>query len=158
MLYANVKYENSNGSFSVKAGKWLKREDGYVGVRFMIGGDTNWHYGWIRLSVPNDSTIIVKDFAYESYPGKAINAGATFSNIKDAEKRFKLYAASKNLVVIHDEAESKAIVYNISGQVVANKELNRGQNKINLSHLPAGYYIIKIQYKDGVFTEKVLLK
>ena len=157
-LYANVKGVNSYGSFSVKAGKWLNKEDGYVGVRFTFIGDTDWHYGWIRLSVPNDSTIIVKDFAYEAHLGKEIKAGATFSSIEETEKKFKLFTSSKNLVIVNEEVDSKAMVYNISGQVVENKELQIGRNEIDLSQLPKGYYIVKIQYGEGVFAEKVLLK
>ncbi len=48
--------------------------DKYVGVRFKIG--TDWHYGWIRVTVDCDaSEFIVKDYAYESTPNTPILAG-----------------------------------------------------------------------------------
>ncbi len=45
---------------------------GYAGVQFLIGGNT--HYGWIKLSVKNDSRGVpiglqALQWAYESQPG-----------------------------------------------------------------------------------------
>ncbi|MBT3301671.1 MAG: T9SS type A sorting domain-containing protein [Bacteroidetes bacterium] len=158
ILYANVKYAYGSYSFNVKAGKWLNEEDAYAGVRFLFQGDSIWHYGWIRLSVPNDSTIIVKDFAYESHAGKAIKAGQTYSAVEEKGKDFKLFTASKNLIIANNEENAMVLIYNTSGQLMVNRELNQGKNQIDLNHFVSGYYIVKIQYKDGVFTEKVLVK
>ena len=64
-------------------GSWYNVQDKYLGVRFEINGQI--HYGWVRLSVKRISSIMrfhqhylkvsVKDYAYESTPGKAIAAG-----------------------------------------------------------------------------------
>ena len=64
-------------------GSWYNVQNQYLGVRFEINGQI--HYGWIRLSVKRIFPktrfperylkVAVKDFAYESTPGKAIAAG-----------------------------------------------------------------------------------
>ena len=69
-------------SCSVK-GSWYNVQDQYLGLRFEINGQV--HYGWVRLSVKRIVSknrfderflkVAVKDYAYESTPGKAIAAG-----------------------------------------------------------------------------------
>lgn len=49
-------------------------EDAYLGAKFKIGA--NVHYGWVRV-LWADEVLTVKDFAYETIPNMAINAGAT---------------------------------------------------------------------------------
>ena len=48
--------------------------DTYLGAKFKIGA--NVHYGWVRVLWVG-SVLTVKDFAYETTPDMAINAGAT---------------------------------------------------------------------------------
>ena len=58
------------------AGPWCGVSNGYMDVKFSIGG--NWHYGWIRISVSRPSAYgIFHDWAYETRPGVGIAAGAT---------------------------------------------------------------------------------
>jgi len=63
----------------VSGGYWLNVGEKYVGLRFVLNGQT--HYGWIRLSVNANTrhvpTITVKmtGYAYETTPDKAIAAG-----------------------------------------------------------------------------------
>jgi hypothetical protein len=64
-------------------GSWYNVQDKYLGVRFEINGQI--HYGWVRLSVKRIVSksrfherflkVALKDYAYESTPGKAIAAG-----------------------------------------------------------------------------------
>ncbi len=50
--------------------------DRYLGVQFVAAGGTT-HFAWFRLDVaPNSGSITVKDYAYESTPDTAIEAGA----------------------------------------------------------------------------------
>lgn len=72
---ANVRMYTSasGGPYTVPNGAFLGTE-GYVGVKFDIGGSA--HFGWVRVSVSSDGTILtVKDYAYEATAGVAINAG-----------------------------------------------------------------------------------
>lgn len=62
-----------SASSSMRGGNFLGKT-GYAPVKFILEG--NVHYGWIRLSVSADARIVtIHDFAYESTPGKSIDAG-----------------------------------------------------------------------------------
>jgi len=61
---------------SCSFGNWCSITDRYIGMRFDIGGSI--HYGWVRLDVNQSGSVwTIKDYAYESNPGVAINAGDT---------------------------------------------------------------------------------
>jgi hypothetical protein len=156
-FFASVKYNNSYGSVNIQAGKFLNKEDAYVGVRFSLPSGTDWHYGWIRLDVPNDSTIIVKDFAYESHAGKAIKAGSEYSSLEEKTEDFTIFSRAKTIYIFTQHESAELIIYSITGKQVFSKKINRGQQSIDLSPQASGYYIVKIQHEQGIFTEKVLI-
>ena len=55
-------------------GNWCNVTDGFIGLRFNIGGNT--HYGWVRLDVGGSGNVwTVKDYAYEDIAGTPILAG-----------------------------------------------------------------------------------
>ena len=58
-----------------KFGLWLHQVDKYVGVKFLISGQT--HYGWIRMTVQGALSGYVSGYAYETVPNKPIIAGVT---------------------------------------------------------------------------------
>ena len=69
--------------FESAKGPWLDVVNHYLGVNFQVNGQT--HYGWARLSVllhcgrGGGCTFVVTltGYAYETIPGKSINAGQT---------------------------------------------------------------------------------
>jgi len=67
-------YQSLNFGSSGTFGNWVNVTDGYLGLRFEVGGNT--HYGWCRMDVDlSGSTWVIKDYAYESDPGQSILAG-----------------------------------------------------------------------------------
>jgi hypothetical protein len=58
-----------------KFGLWLHQVDKFVGVKFLISGQT--HYGWIRLTVQGALTGYASGYAYETVADKPILAGKT---------------------------------------------------------------------------------
>lgn len=71
--------EVDDGGAHLAANAGVSRFDGeqkYVGVEFLINGNT--HYGWVRFNIDSTSPYhgIVYDYAYESTPDTAITAGA----------------------------------------------------------------------------------
>jgi hypothetical protein len=52
----------------------------YLGVRFNISGEM--HYGWIRVTVDQFSSITVTGYAYETVPNKPISTGNESGAIK----------------------------------------------------------------------------
>lgn len=64
-------------------GEWVYGvKDGYVGLRFNVGGKD--YFGWARLDVEADTLITtIKDFAYNSMPSQRILAGQTTSVVPE---------------------------------------------------------------------------
>lgn len=66
---------------SGSVGQWLYTKNRYLGLKFMIDGQT--HYGWARLNVTLSSQIIygiqasLTGYAYETIPNKPIITGKT---------------------------------------------------------------------------------
>jgi hypothetical protein len=63
-----------------RTGQWVTGQVGFAGVRISVGGG-NYDYGWIRMEVQTDADgvpdiLAVNDFAYQTTPNTAINAGA----------------------------------------------------------------------------------
>jgi hypothetical protein len=56
-------------------GPWENVQNRYVGVEFLISGET--HYGWIRLTVnfTARATATITGYAYETVAGQGIQAG-----------------------------------------------------------------------------------
>jgi hypothetical protein len=66
---------SSGKTFSANNGDldlFLSLGDRFIGCRFNING--YWHYGWVRLNY-SDAALVIKDFAYDTTPGKSIKAG-----------------------------------------------------------------------------------
>jgi hypothetical protein len=66
---------NGRGAF----GPWLHVKQAYLGLKFVIKGET--HFGWARVKLSGLSgrgtTVILTGYAYETIPNKPIIAGAT---------------------------------------------------------------------------------
>ncbi len=62
-------------------GPWFKQPKAYLGVKFVIDGQT--HYGWVRVTVSSyiDSYTIV-GYAYETVPNTPISTGQTTGPVK----------------------------------------------------------------------------
>jgi hypothetical protein len=76
---AGLAYHQADGdqSFSTHhtAGPWFKMYHRFLGVKFLISGET--HYGWIRLNVPSPFGGTITGYAYETEANKPITAGFT---------------------------------------------------------------------------------
>jgi hypothetical protein len=89
-------YYGGGGSFA--SGKWVNVTNRYLGFRFQIKGKT--HYGWARLSVQVNKTLVTSrltGYAYETIPNKPIIAGKTqdtdeTTGVADREATFTMPA------------------------------------------------------------------
>jgi hypothetical protein len=62
------------GSYSWTAGAWANVTNRYVGLKFLINGQT--HYGWARLNVNiKNGPIVLTGYAYETTPNTKIIEG-----------------------------------------------------------------------------------
>jgi hypothetical protein len=80
------------GSFSGSKGAWANRTNGYMGVKFQIGGVP--HYGWVRLTVGHGGATIT-GYAYETIPNASIKTGVVSGPARAADKTAALAPVRK---------------------------------------------------------------
>lgn len=135
--------------------------DSYIGAQFKLNGNT--HFGWIRVNW-DGTDFIVKDYAYENTPDTSINAGdktnsGNNTDVKsNSDIKIQVYPNPIKDVIsitssssVHFEA---AKIISIEGQLI--KNLNPS-NRIDVSFLKAGTYILSLTDKNGtVFTKNII--
>ncbi|MDH2207037.1 MULTISPECIES: T9SS type A sorting domain-containing protein [Empedobacter] len=82
------------------------------------------------------------------------NLGMSDINSKD----LKIYPNPvKNILSIDSKSMVKNVrIINMAGQEVYNKQLNKMNPQVNVSHLPKGVYIINIETTEGIVTQKII--
>lgn len=123
--------------------------DQYIGVKFKKGSAM--HYAWVRVHLAANGTITVKDYAYESSAGNAIDAGAMgggtqISNIEETPVTVYPNPVQSNLFIDGLSGENKTIeVYNQTGVLLMRKTIYaNGNTSVDVDNLISGYYIVKI--------------
>ncbi|MFZ4741567.1 MAG: T9SS type A sorting domain-containing protein [Bacteroidales bacterium] len=134
--------------------------DKYLGVRFKAGANT--HYGWIRVSdvATTGANVTVKDWAYNSTAGAAINAGqgAGVGVNEPKLENVSIFATKKQININFRSSLTGSVrVINLLGQEIANQKINDKSMIINLENQKAGLYIIDIQSNEGVISKKINL-
>jgi hypothetical protein len=80
---------SSYGLIKSESGYWRDAHDRYLGLKFMISGQT--HYGWARLNVEaskNGIRAALTGFAYETVPNRPIIAGHIDNSMAGGLRRF----------------------------------------------------------------------
>lgn len=133
-------------------GHWMSSEnDNFIGIRFKL--NNNYHYGWIALEISEETnSCIIKGFAYESEPNKAINAGETGDlSVFDVNNEIELSIypnPSSNHISIKNLPNSfesyEILITDISGKIYYRKESLILNEKIDISSLTNGVYLLAI--------------
>lgn len=160
MLAFAYQYDSYGGVFSgtVSNGLWNDQSSKYVGVCFLIGGNS--HFGWIRMSVADNGTsVTIHDYAYETVANASIVTGVTLPidlasfNVRQAnsenllewktyqEKEFSHFELEKStnglkfetLSIIHSKEKGS------NNYSYVDKTIKNGEN----------YYRLKLVDKDG---------
>jgi len=163
----------------LKEGDWPNSSDRYLGLRIISNGQT--YYGWGRLSVIVDlseASFTIKDYAYESTPGKAIHAGDTGAPLANSlvSNASKKDAASLNLKIVPNPVSSTATItfslstpgkvsirlYDKTGTPVMNvtdREFSEGSHQIQLDTkgLETGIYLLRLQSEGILQTRKFIV-
>lgn len=134
--------------------------DGYMGLKFESGG--NVYYGWARFDLSADQlTLTLKDYAYESTAGTAINAGdvgvGVAENIASQVNIFN-HNNIVNVNVNNELTNGVMEVVSTSGQIVKEFTLASGNQAFDLSELAGGLYVANIRFDEGVITKKIAIK
>nr|WP_321235878.1 T9SS type A sorting domain-containing protein [uncultured Psychroserpens sp.] len=157
--FAGARGDFNYGSCNYSNSQFCDGMDGYVGFRFFIGADT--HYGWARIEVAaSGATIIVKDYAYNTTPDEAIEAGQTSLSVDEFSSNTFTHSYNKNTDQLILESSSIPLdnidLFNILGQRVITKSLSENNEIIDMSGLTDGVYLAKIAIKGKVQTIKIL--
>ena len=143
--------------------------DFHVGLRHHVGNE-NYYYGWIRFNIrylgdDEGPLITIHDMAYCTIPNYPLMFGQKdFMDIEENE-----YATTKaslfpnpvedrlSLQLSENVSCKNVGIYGIDGRLL--KSQNDNFENIDVSDLPTGLYIAKINLNDGtVFTEKVVVR
>ncbi|PCI98690.1 MAG: hypothetical protein COB15_05560 [Flavobacteriales bacterium] len=147
------------GGTSVSSEWVVPVTDGYFGFKFEISG--NLHYGWMRIDIPaNAVEMTIKDWAYNSTPNQQITAGQTILTdvmVNELDKNFKVYQSDNVLNITANDFNTFHIT-NISGQKVKSNFLVKGSNRIDVSQLPSGIYVVSIIGSNESHHEKIIIK
>ena len=142
--------------------------DFHVGLRHHVGNE-NYYYGWIRFNVRNlgdeGPLITIHDMAYCTIPNYPLMFGQKdFMDIEENEyatanaSLFPNPVEDRLSLQLSGNASCKNVeIYGIDGRLL--KSQNDNFENIDVSDLPTGLYIAKINLNDGtVFTEKVVVR
>ena len=142
--------------------------DFHVGLRHYVGNE-NYYYGWIRFNVRNlgdeGPLITIHDMAYCTIPNYPLMFGQKdFMDIEENEyatanaSLFPNPVEDRLSLQLSGNASCKNVeIYGIDGRLL--KSQNDDFENIDVSALPTGLYIAKINLNDGtMFTEKVVVK
>lgn len=153
---------------------WVGVGDKYIGLQFQLEEGTT-HYAWVRVEIPENGLLIVKDYAYNATPDEPIAAGemgtvanedgtpltgshrlsAAYPNPFNTDARFNLEVGRTQDVMIE--------VFDVLGrsvQVLHDGALNAGTNHefaIRGAELPNGVYLVRAVGEEFKETRTVTL-
>jgi len=134
--------------------------DAYFGLMLIENTDTL--YGWVRCSA-TDSSITIKDYAYNTIPNMPILAGQTelgignfapSSNIKIFENNGFLYVN----ITQPAQAQGYIRIYSQQGALVKADNINGQQNTIHLAGLAQGIYIVQVATQSEIVNKQIFLQ
>lgn len=158
-VLTNIRADFNYDSCASAGSQFCDGMDGYVGLHFKIAGNT--HYGWARIQVAADATsIILKDFAYNSVPGEAIIAGNTTLQVAQfSVNDIRVVALNKNINLYNLPDSASYNLYATSGQSVMSGKTNDSSYSIEATSMSTGVYILELKdtATNAVIRKKIVL-
>jgi len=131
----------------------------YLGLKFLNNTDTL--HGWVRILATN-SSITLKDYAYNTIPNMPILAGQTELGIGN-------FAPSSNINIFENngflyinitqpaQAQGYIRIYSQQGALVKADSINGQQNTIPLAGLAQGIYIVQVATQSEIVNKQIFL-
>ena len=123
-------------------------------LRFMCDASGN------RDDVYIDDITVTASTSVTNGPVRPIVVRETGRRLLPEEaEEFAIYPnpANNELYITSEEEEDLEVsIYNVSGQMVQHVALPAGSEKIDISKLDKGIYLINIQVEDEIFTKKII--
>lgn len=140
---------------------WNGVTDKYLGLQFIVGGNT--HYGWARLdSYAIGDSIVVKDYAFEATPNVGIltgNMGASLTETQ-IENLVKFVNQSNNsvqIVVNGNLTNGVVSVVSSTGQIVSSDAITEKTFSVDMNNLSSGIYMVNVTFNEGATTKKIIV-
>ena len=144
-------------SASSQTGPWKGVTNKYLGLKFVVGGNT--YYGWARLDVTLAGNFTIKDYAYNNVAGQGILAGQNGLGLTQfSNSEIKITAFEKTAQVIlgdMTESEGTIIVSDMEGREIKNIGISQTKTTIDLQDVKAGIYFIAVRQKNYYTTKKI---
>jgi hypothetical protein len=141
---------------------WNGVTDKYLGLKFVVGGNT--HYGWARLdSYAIGDSIVVKDYAFDATPNTGImtgDMGSVSLTETQVENLIKFVNQSNNsvqVVVNGDLTNGKVSVVSSTGQVVSADDITDKTFSVDMNNLSSGVYMVNVSFSEGSTTKKIIV-
>jgi hypothetical protein len=140
---------------------WNGVTDKYLGLQFIVGGNT--HYGWARLdSYAIGDSIVVKDYAFEATPNVGIltgNMGAslTETQIENLVKFVNQANNSVQVVVNGNLTNGVVSVVSSTGQIVSSDAITEKTFSVDMNNLSSGIYMVNVTFNEGATTKKIIV-
>jgi len=156
-------FDGTSYSTYYNYGLWNDGEtDKYLGIRFSLDEGVTYHYGWVRLDVPEDhKQVTVKDYAYEATADVAIEAGKKWTtSIRDGLENdlgVKIFSHQNKIIISDLELDhATADVFNVTGQLVRSVQVEAGRNEVPMND--KGLYIVRIDMGGEMVSSKVIVQ
>jgi hypothetical protein len=141
---------------------WNGVTDKYLGLQFIVGGNT--HYGWARLdSYAIGDSIVVKDYAFEATPNVGIMTGnmgsvsLTETQIENLVKFVNQANNSVQVVVNGNLTNGVVSVVSSTGQIVSSDAITEKTFSVDMNNLSSGIYMVNVSFNEGATTKKIIV-
>lgn len=102
---------------------------------------------WVRFSMPK----LEYDLTTETDPETDIDKNSSTSS--------KVFAAQNYLNILNNEEQSTTLMmYDLSGKILMQKQLNNANSQISLDNFRSGIYVVTLKNIGGIQTHKVYVK
>lgn len=133
--------------YGYQFGNWLEADMQYMGFRLNI--DTSHYYGWMRLSLNADATLLtIHDYAYQNSANEAIFVGQTATDIENNPLTGTTIFANGNQIHVQlpEDCNVPAVisVYDLAGRKVMVQKAVNGHQVLSAAALPSGNYIVMV--------------
>ena len=136
----------------------IEMNDVIFGLKFEVNSFL--YYGWVRCDA-TDTSVTIKDYAYNSSPNSYILASQTIGGIDTDSLNSLIHIYSDLNTLIADFADFNAQgtinILNLLGQTQQTASINGNHNVILLNNLKQGVYIISIHTPQIIVNKKVFL-
>lgn len=150
-----------NGQANYPNSNWIgPLIDGYLGLEITKNGQK--HYGWARLDVGDSSrSFTVKDFSINLTPDSAMIVGYELLQVLEGDlSRVSFYFDNNQLHIQKPDGNNPLHVYviDISGRLIFEAKAIEEQSTFNIGHLPSALYIIQLEQKGLLRSEKIFVR